>query len=392
MRLSPATRFNLFIAIILGLLLTYAACGGRDLEGDVKSWWADLFGPKTPRQAYRKALDRSGTVGERDLELWDAAYEVAKNTPLSVDIPHRERFSLGNDLLTSPQAVRLTAQPGRIVTIRAAGGPSAPLFGELFTLGKGPAGKRPVARWDTLAREITYETEKAAGEEMVLVVQAAPWRFVDYELQITSEPALQFPVEGKDEKAIQSFWGASRDGGKRKHEGNDIFAPKGTPLLAMTDGQITRVNNGGLGGKTVWLYDAERDLRYYYAHLDEQLVSKGQYVRRGDVVGTVGNTGNARTTPPHLHFGIYAGGAIDPYPFLKDADDLPPAPSYQLTAPAAAHKVPRSGNHYLRLSPARDGHVIRKLANGEAVTILSATGRFYRVLTGKGETGYVNFD
>jgi len=130
---------------------------------------------------------------------------------------------------------------------------------------------------------------------VVLVVQAAPWRFVDYELQLTSEPVLQFPVEGKDEKAIQSFWGAPRDGGRRKHEGNDIFAPKGTPLLALTDGKITRVNNGGLGGKTVWLYDAERGLRYYYAHLDEQLVTKGQRVRRGDVVGTVGNTGNART-------------------------------------------------------------------------------------------------
>lgn len=392
MRLSPATRFNLFIIIILGLLLTYAACGGRDLEGDVKNWWADLFGPKTPRQAYRKALERSGSVGERELELWDAAYEVVKNTPLSVSLPHRERFSPGSDILTSPQGVRLTARPGRALTIRAAGGPSAPLFGELFSLSNGAAGKRPLATWDTLGREIVYETSRSEPEEMVLVIQAAPRRSVDYELQITSEPVLLFPVQGKDEKAIQSFWGAPRDGGRRKHEGNDIFAPKGTPLLALTDGRITRVNNGGLGGKTVWLYDAERGLRYYYAHLDQQLVAKGQYVRRGDVVGTVGNTGNARTTPPHLHFGIYTNGAIDPYPFLQNADDLPPAPAYQITAPAAPQNVPRSGNHYLRLSPARDGTVIRKLDNGEAVTILSATGRFYRVLTEKNETGYVNFD
>ena len=390
MRLSPASRFNLFIFGILGLLLVYAACGGRDLEGDARRWWQQLFGPKTARQQYRKQLKE--TLGERDLELWDAAYEVAKSTPLSVELPHRERISLDNDLLTSPQALRLTAPPGRRVRIRGAGGPSAPLFGELFSLAQGPAPKRPVAFWDTLAREIVYETSTTAGEEMVLVVQAAPWSYVDYELQLTTEPVLQFPVAGKDEDAIQSFWGAPRDGGRRKHEGNDIFAPKGTELLALTAGKITRVANGGLGGKTVWLYDAERDLRYYYAHLDEQLVRRGDYVERGDVVGTVGNTGNARTTPPHLHFGIYADGAIDPYPFLQRADELPAAPAYALKTNSAPLSVPSRGNHYLRLSPARDGTVIRQLDNGEAVTGLGATGRFYRVLTERGELGYVNFD
>lgn len=392
MRLSSATRFNLFIFGILAVLLLYAGCGGRDLIGDAKGLWADMFGPKSPREAYRKSLARAGTVGERDLELWDAAYQIAKTTPLSVKLPHREIFSLGNDLLTSPQGIRLTAQPGRRVRIRAAGDTQGPLFGELFSLRSGPAKERPLMTWDTLSREIVFETRQRSGEELVLVVQAAPWKYADYEIQITSEPALQFPVSGKDEKAIQSFWGAARDGGKRKHEGNDIFAPKGTKLLALTDGKITRVNNGGLGGKTVWLYDAQRDLRYYYAHLDEQLVSKGEYVNRGDVVGTVGNTGNARTTPPHLHFGIYADGAIDPYPFLQRSDALPPSPQYQLTAPAAAATVPRSGNHYLRISPERDGTVIRQLDNGEAVTKLGATGRFYRVLTEKGEIGYVNFD
>lgn len=392
MRLSPASRFNLFIFGTVALLFLYAACGGRDIVGDTKALFKKLFGPDTPREAYRKFLKRSDTVGERDLELWDAAYEVARSTALRPTVPHREFFSLDGDLLHSAQGLRLEVPPGRRLRIRGAGGPSGPLFGELFALRKGKAKQYPVATWDTLTREITYETEQRVPEEVVLVLQSAPRQAIDFDLQITSEPVLQFPVQGKDDRAIQSFWGAPRDGGKRQHEGNDIFAPKGTPLLALTDGKITRVNNGGLGGKTIWLDDADRNLRYYYAHLDEQLVNKGAYVRRGDVIGTVGNTGNARTTPPHLHLGIYAGKAIDPYPFLQRRDELPPRPSYQLPAPAAAQKVPKSGNHFLRLAPSRDGLVFRQLDNGEAVNVLGASGRFYRILTGKGETGYANFD
>jgi murein DD-endopeptidase MepM/ murein hydrolase activator NlpD len=199
-------------------------------------------------------------------------------------------------------------------------------------------------------------------------------------------------VVGKDDKAIQSFWGAPRDGGKRSHEGNDIFAPKGTNLLALTDGEITRLTNTGIGGKTVWLYDRERDLRYYYAHLDEQLVRKGQWVQRGDVVGTVGNTGNARTTPPHLHFGIYDNGAIDPYTFLQRIDALPPNSPLPIREPAKPMQVPGNGHHYLRLSLGSDGSVIRQLNNGETVTVLGVTGRFRRIKTERGEIGYANFD
>jgi len=391
MRLSSKSKFYLFLFAILGLLTLYAALGGRDIVGDTKSFINRFFGPATPRTAYRKQLKKEGLIGERDLELWDLAYEVAKSSQLRVSLPHRELLNVDNDMVHSAQALRFTVPAGRMLRVRALD-ESPQLFGELFSLSKGPATKRPLAYWKSGERELTYEPFDLPGEELLLVVQAAPWQFTRFELQITTEPVLLFPVAGKDEKAIQSFWGAPRDGGRRKHEGNDIFAAKGTKLLAMTDGTITRVNNGGLGGKTVWLYDRERDLRYYYAHLDEQLVSKGQRVWRGDVVGTVGNTGNARTTPPHLHFGIYAGSATDPYPFLQRPDALPPAPSYSLKEAAGKLSVPRTGNHYLRFTPERGGTVIRQLNNGEQVTGLGAAGRFYRVKTGRGEMGYVNFD
>lgn len=391
MRLSSQSRFTLFIFLILGLLTLYAGCGGRDLVGDTKAFLQQLFGPRTPRAAYRKTALKKGNLGEQDLALWDGAYEVAKSTPLSVGLPHREEMHLDNQLLYSAQAMRLRIPAGRLLRIRA--NTAAPqLFGELFRLRGGAAGKRPAEYFTDGNREITYETPWLHGEELLLVLQTPAWQFTRYDLQIATEPVLLFPVEGKDEKAIQSFWGAARDGGARKHEGNDIFAPKGTNLLALTDGEITRLTNTGIGGNTVWLYDRERGLRYYYAHLDEQLVTQGQRVARGDVVGTVGNTGNARTTPPHLHFGIYDNGAIDPFPYLQNADELPATSPLALNQPAAPLKVPARGSHALRLSPAPDAAVIRQLQNGETLTGLGVTGRFYRVKTERGELGYVNFD
>lgn len=134
--------------------------------------------------------------------------------------------------------------------------------------------------------------------------------------------SLVFPVAGKKSK-IGSFWGDSRGGGTRKHRGIDIFASKGTPLLAVSDGVITSVGNGAISGKTVWLRSSHHPITAYYAHLDQQKVRVGQRVKKGDVIGTVGKTGNARTTPAHLHFGIYTrSGAVNPLPYVKRASKI----------------------------------------------------------------------
>lgn len=139
-------------------------------------------------------------------------------------------------------------------------------------------------------------------------------------------PGMVFPVAGKRSR-IGSFWGAIRDGGARKHEGIDIFAAKKTPVLAVHDGIITTVGSGGRGGKYVWLKSIDNRFTYYYAHLDKQLVKPGQRVKKGQQIGTVGNTGNAKLTPPHLHFGMYSyAGAVDPLPFVENAIKLPAKP------------------------------------------------------------------
>jgi murein DD-endopeptidase MepM/ murein hydrolase activator NlpD len=129
-----------------------------------------------------------------------------------------------------------------------------------------------------------------------------------------------FPVA--DPHTFSSTYGAPRSGG-RSHEGNDIFAPMGTPLLASENGVISDMGVGTLGGTKLWVY-GESGTHYYYAHLIAYAdgITEGTHVDAGQVVGYVGNTGNAISTPPHLHYEIHpAGGdAIDPYPLLHAVD------------------------------------------------------------------------
>ncbi|HEX6848931.1 MAG TPA: M23 family metallopeptidase [Chitinophagaceae bacterium] len=158
-------------------------------------------------------------------------------------------------------------------------------------------------------------------------------------INIKPTPSLSsswaFPVWGKKTN-IGSFWGDARDGGKRKHEGIDIFAKRGTPVVAVYDGVIVSKSITALGGKNLWLQSTRHSVRAYYAHLDEQKVKAGQFVKKGQVIGTVGNTGNAKKTPPHLHFGIYKwfSGAIDPLPYVMY--------SPKILTPESNHKINES--------------------------------------------------
>jgi murein DD-endopeptidase MepM/ murein hydrolase activator NlpD len=129
--------------------------------------------------------------------------------------------------------------------------------------------------------------------------------------------SMDFPVAGM-RSDIEGFWGDNRDGGRRLHKGIDIYARKGTPVVAISDGVIVDREKTKFGGNTLWLKPANQPWKAYYAHLDKQLVNEGQRVRKGQVIGTVGNSGNARHTPSHLHFGIKGGGKwVNPLPYVK---------------------------------------------------------------------------
>ncbi|MDQ3205387.1 MAG: M23 family metallopeptidase [Pseudomonadota bacterium] len=140
-----------------------------------------------------------------------------------------------------------------------------------------------------------------------------------WELSRMEAPAsLPVPVEGVEARRIADTFGAPR-GRDRQHAGVDIFADRGTPVVSTTRGVVTSVREGGLGGRQVWVLGPGRE-RHYYAHLDDWApgLEAGDVVWPGHVLGEVGDTGNARGTPPHLHYAIYgADGATDPLPRLE---------------------------------------------------------------------------
>ena len=136
-----------------------------------------------------------------------------------------------------------------------------------------------------------------------------------YSVTLELGASLPFPVVGAEAGAIRGLFGASRDAGRRSHEGVDIFVQRLTPVLAVAAG-TAMPRHDDLGGNTVWLNTPGTS--YYYAHLDRIAVQDQQRVKVGDVLGYVGNTGNADGVPSHLHFGVYRWGRepVDPLPLL----------------------------------------------------------------------------
>jgi murein DD-endopeptidase MepM/ murein hydrolase activator NlpD len=147
------------------------------------------------------------------------------------------------------------------------------------------------------------------------------------DLERLRERVLAVPVLGKYPADVANSFNDDRSGGRR-HNAADIMAPRGTLVLAADDGVIRRLSSNALGGITIYATDPDERFVYYYAHLDGYApeLHVDQRVRRGDVLGYVGTTGNAPANAPHLHFQImrlldrdrlWDGVPIDPKPFLQ---------------------------------------------------------------------------
>ena len=209
-----------------------------------------------------------------------------------------------------------------------------------------------------------------------------------YNLEINIGPSLAYPLKAVNRKQIQSFFGVGRDNDTRRHEGIDIFSPFRTPVLAVAHGTVTRVNENNLGGKVVWLRPHGKDYTLYYAHLDEQIAAAGQEVNLGDTLGLMGNTGNAKTTPPHLHFGVYTSeGAVDPLPFVDPL--IPAVPSINSDI-AKLNATLRTLNRAVEVADNQQLLNPESLKQNTIVRVLAAVGSQYKIELPNGKITYVS--
>jgi peptidoglycan LD-endopeptidase LytH len=304
------------LAIIFGVAVTAAAAGWWVAGDRIRALWPRLLHPRSPHEQYARALEQADLRDTALARDWIGAASTALQNPRAASAPFSAE---GTFERTTPAALawRFHVNRGRRVEIAVEFESDGNVFVDLFR----DAAPRPVRVTSAAAGARGLEYEPPEDGTYVLRVQPELLRGGRFTVRQHAVATLEFPVRGQSARAVQSVFGDERDGGARSHEGVDIFAPRGTPAVAATDGWVTRVTTNRLGGNVVWMWDPERGQALYYAHLDEQEVSPGARVNAGDVIGRVGNTGNARTTSPHLHFGIYRPleGAIDPLPFICDA-------------------------------------------------------------------------
>lgn len=348
-----------------------------------------LFDRGTPRERYEERLDLAGLGATALVRDWHRAAERALAEAPRVAVPHQEEIHLPPAEPTA-LAYRVPVRRGQEITvaINLVGDTLAQIFVEAWLQEADttrPA--RRVAVADSLDRSLTVEPSRDG--ELTVRIQPELLRGGRLQVQLRAAPTLAFPVEGRRESDIGSRFGVERDGGARSHHGVDIFAPRGTPALAAAPAVVTRVSTTPRGGRVVWLRD-HRGNSLYYAHLDRQAVVEGTRVGAGDTIGFVGNTGNAITTPPHLHFGVYrrGEGPLDPHWFLHrpgsavermEADTAVLGARVRVTGrQASVVEAPGPG------TPAR-----RTITPGDTIRVIGAVGRWYRVALADGTTGYV---
>ena len=160
--------------------------------------------------------------------------------------------------------------------------------------------------FDKLLPSVSQQTQSfvvAKWQQLSLLQQALP-----------IENSLPSPLP---KQHLTDTWGGARSQG-RSHEGIDIFAPRGTPVQATTQGIVSKVGENTLGGRVVVVV-GPGGAGHYYAHLEDYAdIAPNDWVNAGDIIGYVGDSGNAKGTPTHVHYGIYINGsAVNPYPLLQ---------------------------------------------------------------------------
>jgi murein DD-endopeptidase MepM/ murein hydrolase activator NlpD len=370
-------------ALLLACLAAIPACRQVD---DLRE---AIDPPGTPHEEYADGLRDAGLVGTALGHEWLGASARALVEPEHVSLPYREAVYVS---AAEPRAFgfRVVLEQGQMLSVLVERDAREPvlIFLDAFDPPRDTTeGPRRRASADSAGLTLTLE----ADEDDTVLVRVQPELLRDVRLTITLEArgALAFPVAGRDSRAVQSFFGAPRDAGARSHHGIDIFAPRGTPVIAGAAGRAS-VRESRLGGKVIFLRDPDRGISLYYAHLDSQLVPTGTQVQLGDTIGLVGNTGNARNTPPHLHFGIYrrGQGPRDPYAYVHQPLRGPAPIGRDSTLVGALARV-RAASAVLRSIPDADGAERERLSRRAVVRVIGVSNGWARTESPGGATGWV---
>jgi murein DD-endopeptidase MepM/ murein hydrolase activator NlpD len=370
-------RFKFLSLVVVFIVL--ASCSKKEIV-------PQRFYPRNDHEAYWYSLKQVNLLNTALGEDWIKASEKPFKNQIKVALPYQEVFAI-SDLKPDALGYRFDVKRGQrvIVDLDIIVQDTTRVFVDLFRVDNDSLDLfTQVASADS-SFQLAFEPRTDGS--YLLRLQPELLRGGDFTITIENVPSLKFPVAGKNKRAIQSFFGDPRDGGRRDHHGVDIFAKRHTPIIAPVEAEVRFVGTRGLGGKVVWLFDRKSGNNLYFAHLQEQTVSRYQKVVPGDTIGTVGNTGNARYTPPHLHFGIYRNGPIDPYNFI--VPEFPKAGNFEPDTTLLGKQVVLSKDVLLKTEMKRDANNLDTLNANDQVEIVAVNHRYVRIKTEDGSPAFL---
>ena len=375
---SSGDRYH-FLLVFAVIVLLFTGCRSEIVPEE--------FQPRNEYEAYLHSLELAILVNTALGKDWVESGENALLRSFDIILPFREEMYLDPQ---GAEAVgyRFSALRGvRIeIDITVHSTDSMQVFADLFR-----QSGDSILEWTHVASAgrdtLHLEFEPRMDATYVFRLQPELLRGGRFGILIREMPSIGFPVTGKNRQAIWSFFDDPRYGGTVKHNGIDIFAARHTPVVAPSEAEVTRVGEGEIGGKYVWLRDRKRSMNLYFAHLQTQEVMPGDIVTEGQIIGTVGNTGNAITTPPHLHFGIYSRGPVDPFHFVVETDTIPSRISGDTLL--LGELVRSTRTVIVNSSPGSFNRVIDTLEQYSVMKIKALTGNFCRVELPDGSSGYI---
>ncbi|WP_436517012.1 M23 family metallopeptidase [Ekhidna sp. To15] len=346
----------------------------------------ERFYPRNDHEAYWYSLKQANLLSTALGKEWVGAADKPFNAQIKIQLPYQEAFEI-SDLKPDALGYRFDVKRGQkiLINIDLITSDTTRVFVDLFRVENDSLNQfRQVASADSIL-DLTFAPRQDAS--YLLRLQPELLRGGQFTITIENVPTLAFPVAGKDQRAIQSFFGDPRDGGRRDHHGVDIFAKRHTPIIAPITADVRFVGTRGIGGKVVWLYDRKTGNHLYFAHLQEQKVKRYDKVNPGDTIGTVGNTGNARYTPPHLHFGIYNNGPINPFSFIAE--------EYKRPSVFAADTLLLGKEILLdKMLPIKNemrttAQIVDTLQVGEQLKIAAVNHNYVRIIAPSGKIGFL---